>query len=570
VIDPGHGGTTAAGGSSPSRAIGPNGLLEKDLTLDLARRVRSLLSPQVRVVLTRDEDRNLSLSRRAGIARENDAAVFLSLHFDGAADSSVDRTQAWIARDASKSTRHLAESVTKAVAGVAGTVAALPVERNLGVLLTERHSPHTSACLLEIAYLTNRDEALRLERDSYRQDVASAIAGAVHLHLSQPTSGALDTPKTIDEALDNKQAMIYSPKAPRDDVESSKDIRADERAIWTYCPRNFKIGEPEVLVFFHGHRQFVAATLAADGTIVPRKPHWAPKSVTKANAGVNYGFDKTDGLLHQPIEMLPEVGVASSSADTWCTEPAGKLVKPAALGEMIDNTLERLSQLDKPSGRVKYLSKKIETKDLQRLFLFGHSGGTAPLAASARSTVANTIPTDLAEFDSTFGVEDVTPYVDFCKSWDAKGKLGNGEKSSRFFAFYGAGSPYMGPSGDPLGKKGNTLLHKLTADVKAGGLGFSCNKDPILSMPDVWPDTNVIYIQHKTDHPATGKWSSTDKATRKWIELTEEKPPGSSNLDLIRAAFKKNYKAVFVYTNVTHEFIPLAFTPLILEYKRNP
>ena len=35
VLDPGHGGTSAAGASSPNNATGPNGLLEKDLTLDL-------------------------------------------------------------------------------------------------------------------------------------------------------------------------------------------------------------------------------------------------------------------------------------------------------------------------------------------------------------------------------------------------------------------------------------------------------------------------------------------------------------------------------------------------------
>src|SRR3954453_21189120 len=104
VLDPGHGGEVAVGGSSPSRATGPNGLREKDLTLDLARRVRWLLSPQLRVVLTRDDDRNLSLTRRAGIARENDATVFLSLHFDGAPDPFTDRTQAWVARNAPAAT----------------------------------------------------------------------------------------------------------------------------------------------------------------------------------------------------------------------------------------------------------------------------------------------------------------------------------------------------------------------------------------------------------------------------------------------------------------------------------
>ncbi|MFL6331777.1 MAG: N-acetylmuramoyl-L-alanine amidase, partial [Pyrinomonadaceae bacterium] len=43
VLDPGHGGETAVGGSSPNNATGPNKLLEKNLTLDLARRVQKIL-----------------------------------------------------------------------------------------------------------------------------------------------------------------------------------------------------------------------------------------------------------------------------------------------------------------------------------------------------------------------------------------------------------------------------------------------------------------------------------------------------------------------------------------------
>src|SRR5206468_664991 len=61
VIDPGHGGATATGGSSPNNATGPNGLLEKDLTLDLGRRVSALLAPRATVILTRTTDVNLSL-----------------------------------------------------------------------------------------------------------------------------------------------------------------------------------------------------------------------------------------------------------------------------------------------------------------------------------------------------------------------------------------------------------------------------------------------------------------------------------------------------------------------------
>ena len=55
VLDPGHGGTAKVGGSSPNNAVGPDGLREKDLTLDIATRV-PLRSPGRGTVLTRTAD----------------------------------------------------------------------------------------------------------------------------------------------------------------------------------------------------------------------------------------------------------------------------------------------------------------------------------------------------------------------------------------------------------------------------------------------------------------------------------------------------------------------------------
>src|SRR4051794_18696563 len=97
VIDPGHGGTDAAGGSSPNNAVGPNGLLEKNLTLDLARRVAAALDGRFAVTLTRSGDLNSSLTERASVAKQRDADVFLSIHFNGWKDPAVDGSEAWVA-----------------------------------------------------------------------------------------------------------------------------------------------------------------------------------------------------------------------------------------------------------------------------------------------------------------------------------------------------------------------------------------------------------------------------------------------------------------------------------------
>ncbi|HEY7699402.1 MAG TPA: N-acetylmuramoyl-L-alanine amidase, partial [Vicinamibacteria bacterium] len=89
ALDPGHGGAEVG-------AEGKNGLVEKDLSLAIARQLRELLQERlgVQVVLTRDGDRDLALDERAALANNNKADLFISIHADAspsrdAAGSSV-------------------------------------------------------------------------------------------------------------------------------------------------------------------------------------------------------------------------------------------------------------------------------------------------------------------------------------------------------------------------------------------------------------------------------------------------------------------------------------------------
>ena len=77
TLDPGHGGAETG-------AEGQGGAVEKDVVLSIARRFRSLLQERlgVRVILTRDGDRNLLLDERAAIANSNKSNLFLSIHAD--------------------------------------------------------------------------------------------------------------------------------------------------------------------------------------------------------------------------------------------------------------------------------------------------------------------------------------------------------------------------------------------------------------------------------------------------------------------------------------------------------
>ena len=78
AIDPGHGGDDVG-------VRGARGAEEKQLTLDVARRLRALVEARLglRVILTREDDRSLSLDERAAVANNGKANLLISLHVNG-------------------------------------------------------------------------------------------------------------------------------------------------------------------------------------------------------------------------------------------------------------------------------------------------------------------------------------------------------------------------------------------------------------------------------------------------------------------------------------------------------
>jgi N-acetylmuramoyl-L-alanine amidase len=90
VIDPGHGGADAG-------ALGLSGEQEKEITLDVARRVKTLLEKKYgyRVYLTREHDLFVPLARRTAFANRKDAASFISLHVNASAAHDADGLEAY-------------------------------------------------------------------------------------------------------------------------------------------------------------------------------------------------------------------------------------------------------------------------------------------------------------------------------------------------------------------------------------------------------------------------------------------------------------------------------------------
>ena len=91
-LDPGHGGTD-------SGAVG-GGVLEKDLNLRIALACRDRLRQQgARVVMTREDDRLLSVNQIAQIARDKGATVLVSFHINSATSASATGYEVWVQND---------------------------------------------------------------------------------------------------------------------------------------------------------------------------------------------------------------------------------------------------------------------------------------------------------------------------------------------------------------------------------------------------------------------------------------------------------------------------------------
>src|SRR5262245_18620937 len=238
IIDPGHGGTVTAGGSSPNNATGPNGLMEKDVTLDVARRVSAILGGQANVVLTRTDDSNKPLADRAKYAQDGDAEVFVSLHLNSWKDPSVDGTEAWVSPGSNGGSHALARALLDRVVAVTRAPDRGVREADLGVLIPARQGPHTAATLLELAFLSNPDEAKRLTQDDYRQALAQAIADGIATRLSpaapldKVTAQAACAPSALKLALTQPARAYAEPLFDTGEhVMSGGDLYPDQLLI---------------------------------------------------------------------------------------------------------------------------------------------------------------------------------------------------------------------------------------------------------------------------------------------------------------------------------------------------
>ena len=217
VIDPGH------GGKDPG-AVGPGGILEKHLTLEVAKILAKRLQLEgFEVFLTRDRDVFMTLEERTAVANRKKADLFLSLHVNANENRSVRGIETYflnLTTDASSIQVAARENATtqKSLSDLQlilndlmlnskineSSRFASCVQKNLmgsvthigyrGRDLGVKQAPfyvllgaQMPSILLEMGFITNTNDCTLLRRSTYQQTLVEGIAKGINTYITNTT-----------------------------------------------------------------------------------------------------------------------------------------------------------------------------------------------------------------------------------------------------------------------------------------------------------------------------------------------------------------------------------------------
>lgn len=222
VIDPGHGGKDTG-------AIGHRGIREKDIVLQISRKLAASLRKQLkaRVILTRNGDRFISLDERDKIAVNKRAAVFISVHanaakrkeaegieiyyLNNATDEAASRLAArenkgsqkslsdlqsilstMIQTESTELSHHLARSIYQALKKPIEArykLKRLQIKSALFYVLVGSKAP---SVLLEVGFVTNPRESRRLRQVEYQSRFVDAVTKGIDKYFKMLNSGKVN------------------------------------------------------------------------------------------------------------------------------------------------------------------------------------------------------------------------------------------------------------------------------------------------------------------------------------------------------------------------------------------
>jgi len=220
VIDPGHGGLDPG-------CLEPSGAREKDLTLDIALRLKALLKANTKldVILTRESDILVPLESRTVVANQKKADLFVSIHVNAFSDkkrrgvesfylnfSSDPAVMATAALENATTTKTIGEmdkiirKIVQASKLIESKELAEQIQGNLVKYLSRQYTDiknlgsrggpfwtligcEMPSILVEVSHLSNAQEAQRLKTEAYRQHVARGIYEGIVAYMQSLGKG---------------------------------------------------------------------------------------------------------------------------------------------------------------------------------------------------------------------------------------------------------------------------------------------------------------------------------------------------------------------------------------------
>jgi N-acetylmuramoyl-L-alanine amidase len=179
AIDAGH-------GYPDPGAIGKLGTKEKDITLDIAKRVAKLLEAKgAKVIMTRPGESEVGLYQRTSVANSAKANLFVSIHINANDNTDLGGTSTYVysgAKDARvQESERLARYIQNELVKTLGL-------RNIGVKYANFVVLRTSnmpSVLCELAFISNIPEEKYMNTDGFKNSAAESIVKGIGLYFSE-------------------------------------------------------------------------------------------------------------------------------------------------------------------------------------------------------------------------------------------------------------------------------------------------------------------------------------------------------------------------------------------------
>jgi N-acetylmuramoyl-L-alanine amidase len=128
------------------------------------------------------------------IAANNNADIFVSVHFNDDDDRTVQGTETWVHPNSTKDSKLLASSLLQKLVEVTGYRNRGVKSDNWGVLNPEIHKATTANCLIEISFMSDPNDEERLLTVDYQNNIAGGISQAIVEYIKRKSSIQLINP----------------------------------------------------------------------------------------------------------------------------------------------------------------------------------------------------------------------------------------------------------------------------------------------------------------------------------------------------------------------------------------